>query len=333
MVDAKRSISPLAMVLGLSVIFFIVFLILSGIFFLMENSRGNHSRSGGFFSSSSESIGIVEVNGPILDSKKTLAKLEQFEEMDAVKGVVLRLNSPGGSVAPSQEIYEAVRAFKKPLVVSMGSVAASGAYYIACGAKKVFANAGTLTGSIGVIMEFANIQKLYEWAKVQRYVVKTGKFKDIGAEYRDMTPEEKQVLQTLIMNVLEQFRGAVALGRQLPMKKVVELSDGRIFSGTQAKELGLVDEIGTLKDAVAAVAELAQIKGKPKVVYPEKNKLGWLDFLLDERSSSEDSRMGSPLIFGILEKLLGQTLHLDPGTVTPLPSSGLYWMWRGTEVH
>src|SRR4029077_13140783 len=143
-----------------------------------------------------------------------------------VKAIVLRLNSPGGAVAPSQEIYQAVKNYKKPIVASMSSVAASGAYYVACGAKKVYANPGTITGSIGVIMEFANLEKLYEWAKIKRFSIKTGRFKDVGAEYREMTADERALLQNMVDDVLSQFTLAVSEGRNIPLETVKEIADG-----------------------------------------------------------------------------------------------------------
>src|SRR5579859_5149824 len=151
---------PLTWVLGLSATFLVLLIIVSGAFFMKGGSRSSGAKKVTLFGGGS--VGVIELNGVIMDSKKILDRLEDFEDDDRIRAVVLRLNSPGGSVAPSQEIYEAVRAYKKPLVVSMGSVAASGAFYIACGAKKVFANPGTITGSIGVIMEFVNLERLYE---------------------------------------------------------------------------------------------------------------------------------------------------------------------------
>jgi protease-4 len=267
-----------------------------------------------------------------MDSKKTLRRLERFEDDDQIKAVVLRLNSPGGSVAPSQEIYEAVKAYKKPLVVSMGSVAASGAYYIACGAKKVFANPGTITGSIGVIMEFANLQKLYDWAKVQRYSLKTGKYKDAGATYREMTPEERGLLQGMIDDVLGQFKQAVSTGRKLSMEEVTAIADGRILSGSQAKAAKLVDELGTLNDAIREAGKLANIKDKPRVVYSEKQRQGLLDLFLED-SSSDESSEASPSrvqlnsassVIALFEKWLSGGAS---GVSQPAP--GVYWLWSG----
>ena len=217
----------------------------------------------------------------------------------------------------------------------MSSVAASGAYYIACGAKKVFANPGTITGSIGVIMEFINLQHLYEWAKVQRYAIKTGKFKDMGAEYREMGAEERQLLQGMVDDVLGQFRKAVSLGRHLPLDQVVAIADGRIFSGQQAKAAHLVDELGTLQDAVNEAGKEAKIEGKPHVVYPEpqsRNRL--LDLLTDDGSTrDQESQMpdlapGAGLFHRLAQAVLG------PGVASELPATlepGVYWLWKGAH--
>ena len=328
----QKRIGPLGFVLILSALFFVLFVGVSSLFFFSRpSSFGNSSRgsSSSFFRG--DSVGVIELNGVIQDSRKTLARLEKFEEDDQIKAVVLRLNSPGGSVAPSQEIYEAVKHYKKPLVVSMGSTAASGAYYIACGAKKVFANPGTLTGSIGVIMEFANLEKLYEWAKVQRYAIKTGKFKDVGAEYRQMSPEEKNLLQTMVDDILSQFKHAVASGRKLSMEQVSAIADGRIFSGNQAKTLHLVDELGTLKDAVQEAAKMANIKGKPNVVYMEKQKRNILDFLFDDSSNRDDSEssLSGFEFLSQFKKLLGNS----GSSVLEAPSllPGIYILWKGVN--
>ena len=320
--NKKRNLNPLSLVLILSFSFFVLFLGVSAFLVLSPSTL-----------LSEQAVGVIEVSGIILDSKKTLQKLDQFEENEQIKAVVLRLNSPGGAVAPSQEIYQAVKSYPKPVVVSMGSVAASGAYYIACGAKKVFANPGSLTGSIGVIMEFTNLQRLYEWAKVQRYVVKTGAFKDTGAEYRTMTVEERALLQGVIDNVGSQFKKAVMEARGLTAEQMVSLADGRIFSGAQAKAFQLVDELGTLKDAIQAAAHLAKIKGKPTVVYPDKKKKSILDLLTDdslggaseslERFLNPESRWET-----LLKRLLGERtaeyMNFSPG---------IYWIWGGAPTH
>lgn len=338
----KRPLSPLAIVLILSAAFFAIFLMISGMIFMYHAPGGatktSSKKSSVIFSRSG--VGVIELNGVIMDSKKTLERLDAFADDDEVKAIVLRLNSPGGAVAPSQEIYQAVRNYKKPVVVSMSSMAASGAYYIACGAKKVFANPGTITGSIGVIMEFANLQKLYQWAKVERYVIKTGKFKDAGAEYREMTSEERALLQGMVDDVLVQFKTAVSTGRHLTMAQVTAIADGRIFSGNQAKNAKLVDDLGTLDDAVNEAGKMAGIKGKPEVIYLEKNHNRLLDLIMgggggDEDESQSQSRIG---LLGAVQSLAAAVLGQTPLTsgdsgVAKLAgmSPGIYWLWSGVR--
>lgn len=320
--------NPIAWILLFSAGFFFLFILVSGAIFLKTQGIGSSAASapsGNLFSKGS--VGIIELNGAILDSKKILRKLEDFSESTQVKAVVLRLNSPGGAVAPSQEIYQAVKAFKKPLVVSMGSVAASGAYYIAMGAKKVYANPGTITGSIGVIMEFMNLEKLYEWAKVQRFSIKTGKFKDIGAEYREMSPEERALMQGMVDDVLSQFKRAVADGRKLTMDEVTEIADGRVFSGSQAKTAKLVDELGTLQDAINDAARQAGLKDKPDVVYPEKARPRWMDFLVDEGGKEEDSVSHAGGIVGEISRLLNGRVEQAVTGLEP----GIYWIWSAAR--
>jgi protease-4 len=212
----------------------------------------------------------------------------------------------------------------------MGSVAASGAFYIACGAKKVFANPGTITGSIGVIMEFANLQKLYEWAKIQRYSLKTGKYKDAGADYREMNDEEKALLQGMINDVLVQFKHAVSVGRKMSMEDVSAIADGRILSGNQAKAAGLIDELGTIRDAINEAARQGNIKGKPNVVYVEKLKRGLMDLLTDDSSggdsSSTDIRPASLSPQRIISWI--EQLAKEPGTSSQF-APGVYWLWKG----
>ena len=271
-------------------------------------------------------IGVLEVNGVIMDSKKTLKLIKQFEDSKEIKAVVVRINSPGGAVGPSQEIYEALKVFPKPVVASMSSIAASGGFYIAMAAKKVLANPGTITGSIGVIMEFANLEKLYEWAKVKRYVIKTGKFKDAGAEFREMLPEERALLQEMVDDVLVQFVDAVAEGRKLSVEEVTKVADGRIFSGNQALKLKLIDQVGTLNDAVEEAAKLAGLPPIPKLFYGEKKK-NFMEMLEEQiQQSDEDSESRS--VFGrMVESGVKDVLGLPVGK-TPL-GPGIYWLWRG----
>jgi protease-4 len=335
-VPITKKPNPLAIVLTLSAAFFVLLLIVSGGVYLFESSRsgkGGKSESSGFLGGGGQ-VGVLEVNGVIMDSKKTLKRLEKFEDDPSVKSIVLRINSPGGAVAPSQEIYEALKASKKPVIASMSSVAASGGYYIAMGAKKVYANPGTITGSIGVIMEFINLSKLYEWAKVQRYSIKTGKFKDVGAEYKAMEPEDRALLQAMVDDVLLQFKKAVAAGRKLPLDEVTRIADGRIFSGSQAKAAKLVDELGTLQDAIDEAGREGKIEGRPKVVYPEKSQRSkLLQLLTDDGGDSDEAASGKAGWIGLLGRVLGVAagplaeVGPDAATVNP----GIYWLWKGAR--
>jgi protease-4 len=196
--------------------------------------------------------------------------------------VVLRVNSPGGGVAPAQEIYDEVIKLKeeKKVVVSMGAVAASGGYYIASPADKIVANPGTITGSIGVIMELPNIEGLMEKIGVKTEVIKSGKHKDIASAFRSMTEEEKKILENLLSDVHEQFIIAVSDSRGMDYDVIKKIADGRIFTGKKAKELGLVDDLGNLQYAIQLAGELSGIKGEPRVV-SKKDKLSFWDLLFD----------------------------------------------------
>lgn len=232
-------------------------------------------------------VGVIEIRGVIASSQKTIKRLIAFRDDASIKAIVLRVDSPGGGVGPSQEIHEEVKktVAVKPVVVSMGSVAASGGYYISAPANRIIANPGTITGSIGVIMEFTNLQDLFQKIGLKSVVVKSGKLKDIGSPMRPMTDEDRAILQSLLDDVHQQFIQSVADGRHLSVAKVKDLADGRIFSGQQAQRLGLVDQLGDLQDAVAAAAKLAGIQGKPRVVYPPKEKSNFLGYLLNESIS------------------------------------------------
>lgn len=231
-----------------------------------------------------EKVGVVEVLGMITDSRAVTKQIDDFRDDTSVRAVVLRIDSPGGGVAPSQEICEEVGklARSKPVVVSMGSVAASGGYYIAAPATRIFASPGTITGSIGVIMEFANIEELLGKIGLRSEVVKSGPHKDIGSLTRPMTASDRVILQGMIDDVYDQFVHQVATSRKLPLDDVKALADGRIFSGRQALAEGLVDELGNFQDAVAAAGRLAGIEGKPRLVYPPQKGESLLDYLVEE---------------------------------------------------
>ena len=219
-----------------------------------------------------EKIAVVDIKGVITSSRGIVEQIEKLKEDGDVKAIILRINSPGGGVGPSQEIYrEVLRAKeKKKIIASMESVAASGGYYVACASDIIVANPGTITGSIGVVMEFSNVEDLLKKIGLRSYVIKSGKHKDIGSPLREMTSEEKVILQSVIDSVHSQFVRAVAEGRNMEEGKVRQIADGRIFSGEQAKELGLVDRLGSLQDAIEMAAEMIGIEGKPVVVYPKK---------------------------------------------------------------
>jgi protease-4 len=235
-----------------------------------------------------EKIGVISVEGAILDSQTILSQLVRFKEDKDISAVIVRINSPGGAVAPSQEIFREIRKTSqtKKVVASLGSVAASGGYYVAAAADRIVANPGTITGSIGVIVEFIQIQELLNKIGVGFEVLKSGEFKDMGSPHRKLTPQDKAVIQSLIGDIQEQFVEAVAEGRGLPVEKVREIADGRVFSGEKAMELGLVDELGNFQDAVDMTKEMAGIRGEVELVYPKKTGLRILDLFRDEAARS-----------------------------------------------
>ncbi|MBN2105836.1 MAG: signal peptide peptidase SppA [Deltaproteobacteria bacterium] len=246
-----------------------------------ENIYFSRSITGG------SKIGVIEVDGVITQSRNLIKTLHSYKNDPHIKAIVIRIDSPGGGVAPSQEIYEELIKAReqKVLIASMGSVAASGGYYIACAAHKIFANPGTITGSIGVIIEFANIEELLGKIGLKSVVVKSGKYKDILSPTRELGNDERAIIQSVIDSIQGQFIDAVALGRDIPRAKIAEIADGRIFSGEQAKTLGLVDELGNLEDAIKSAAEKTGISGEPDVVYPEKKRLSILDYVIEESAS------------------------------------------------
>lgn len=242
-------------------------------------------------------IGLVEVKGMILDSKETIRQLRHFLKQDGVKAVVLRVDSPGGIVAPSQEIFEEVKKFaaRKKIIVSMGSLAASGGYYISAPATMIYANPGTITASIGVILKLSNIEALMDKIGIKSHTLKTGKYKDSGSPLREFSPEDRAMLQSVIDNTHEQFIRAVAEGRKLPVEEVRKIADGRILSGEQARGFKLVDRLGTLQDAIEEAGKQAGIKGEPEVILPPRKKVNYLDMLADGAEGTFDGTLKSAL--------------------------------------
>jgi len=227
-----------------------------------------------------DKVALVRIEGPIIDSKNAVDEIKDYARDSSIKAIVLRVDSPGGAVAPSQEIYEEVKkaTAKKKVIVSMGSLAASGGYYISAPASRIVANPGTLTGSIGVIMEIPNIEGLMNKVGVKTEVIKSGRHKDMASMFRGIGKEERLILQDVLDDVHEQFIESVAEGRKMRPEDVKKIADGRIFTGKQALAAGLVDELGNLEDAIKAAAKLSGIKGEPEVV-SKKEKLSFMELL------------------------------------------------------
>ncbi len=240
-------------------------------------------------------VGLVDVVGEISESESVVDQIDRMQRDPTVKAVVVRLDSPGGGVAASQEIYDAVRRLRnegKPVVASMGGVAASGAYYVACAADSIVANPGTLTGSIGVIMSFPNTEELFRKVGVKFETIKTGKFKDVGSMWRPMTDDEKALLQEVLGNVYEQFIDAIVDGRSMAREDILPYADGRIFSGDQAQEYGFVDRLGSLEEAITMASGMAGIEGRPSVVRKERRRVSVLDFF-EEKMNPMKGLLGS----------------------------------------
>jgi len=265
-----------------SVIILSILLFVTIIFSVSSTMSG---RNGWSLSSEGKRIALVEIEGPITVAETVVTQLKKYREYDSVPAVVLRIDSPGGSVAATQEIYhelELLRDSGKKIIASMGNMAASGGYYLACAADTIVANPGTLTGSIGVIFEFANTEELFRKIGIRFQVVKSGKFKDIGSPTREMTEEERTLLQALIDDAYDQFVDVVTDSRDLPREEVLRIADGRVFTGRQGLEYGLVDVMGGYEEAVALAAEMTGIKGKPKTIKEWRKRLTIWDVLLDK---------------------------------------------------
>jgi len=217
-------------------------------------------------------VGVVEINGLIIRAQPTLKELRRLKEDNRIKAILVRINSPGGAVGPSQEIMREilkVRKIKK-VVASLETLAASGGYYVACACDVIVANPGTAVGSIGVIMKLANVEQLTKKLGVDFYSLKAGELKDLGSPFRPMTPEERAALQSLLDNIHQQFIQDVATNRKIPLDRMATLATGTVFTGEQAKNLGLVDELGNFEDALELAGRLGGITGKVEAVYPPK---------------------------------------------------------------
>ena len=234
----------------------------------------------------------LEINGVIMNGKKFLTALKKYKKDDSVKAIVIEINSPGGAVGPSQEIYyEIIRAkkeTKKPVICVSTGLIASGGYYSALACDQIIVAPGTMIGSIGVIMEFANLEGVYDWAKVKRYTITSGKFKDSGSEYRTMRDDERELFQNMINEVYDQFRQTVATSRNLPLDFVSQYADGRVMTGATAVKLKFADAEGTFEDAVRMAAQKAKLGEDYHVFKPRKEKLSFFDMIMDERGDDDD---------------------------------------------
>jgi protease-4 len=241
------------------------------------------SGEGGFFvSGMGKKVAIIDLHGTINGSTDIIRQLKKYTKDSSVPAIVLHIDSPGGIVAPSQEIYEEIKKARekgKKIVASMGSVGASGGYYVACAADTIVANPGTLTGSIGVIFQFPVAEELFKKIGLRFEVVKSGEFKDVGSFNRRMTKGERELLQSVIDDTYDQFVEVLVDDRNLSREEVVKIADGSIFTGRQAKELGLVDELGNFEDAVKIAGEMAGIEGPPKTIKERRQKITLVDLL------------------------------------------------------
>lgn len=298
MAGSKHPLLTVFLIIGtIGLILTIIIILVSGIFTPFSSI------------SFADKIGVINIRGKIDNSTRVLSQIENFTKDSHIKAIIIRINSPGGNVGASQEIFHELKkaSRKKVIVASMENIAASGAYYIACGANKIIANPGTITGSIGVIVEFIQAKELLKKLGIGLEVIKTGEFKDLGSPYREITEKERELIQKLILDIREQFVRDVSSSRHLPFEKVNKIADGRIFTGKEAKELGLVDTLGNFMDAIELAKRMAGIKGEPKLVYPKKERIGLLELLFSSLSKV------------IIKKMEGNKL------------SGIYYLWPGFE--
>lgn len=251
-----------------------------------------------------DKVALIELVGEIKSSEEIVKQFKEYRENRTVKAITFRVESPGGGVVASQEIYEEVRKTREvgiPVVVSMGSVAASGGYYVSCGASTIVANPGTITGSIGVISQFLRLDPMLDKVGIKTTTIKSGKFKDAGSMFREMTKEDKMYFQKLMNEVHLQFITVVKTERDISLDEVTMLADGRIFTGAEAKKIGLVDTLGTYEDAISIAAKLGGIEGKPVVIKKKKKKYSLFELLFDyskitDLAALKDEILNSPML-------------------------------------
>lgn len=293
-----------------------------GFFTLALQMRGGGEGDLTELDGSSGGVGVLPLNGVIVDSKDFVDKLIAFRDNDKVKAIVVRADSPGGGVGPSQEIFAELKkvSAKKPVITSVGALCASGCYYAAVGTQRIFANPGSLIGSIGVIIPLYEAQGLFEWAKIHPQFVKSAPLKDIGNPARPLTEAEAAALQSVVDNTHAQFVTAVTEGRSfagMTTDEVRTIADGRIYTGEQAKGYGMIDEFGTFRDAVAYAGKLGKIEGEPKLIYPKEEKPQFLDLLVNQAAGA----LRDGIVAGIK-----QSVQDTVSSTTGQP--GTYFLWR-----
>jgi protease IV len=304
MAENGRSRVWLWVVIGGGAFFLFVLAVFTLVYFTLH-AGGDESSLTGF----GDKIAVVDLEGVILDPKTVCTQLKKFGDDDSVKGIVIHVNSPGGGVAASEEIYRAVKRLrdekKKRIVASIETVGASGAYYVSAATNKIFADNGSIVGSIGVIAEWVNYGDLMRWAKLKPEILKVGEFKDTGDPSREMTPAERAYMQSLIDNMYGQFVQAVADGRHEKVDEIKSIADGRVWTGQEALGMHLIDQVGDFQDAINDTAKSVGIKGEPTIVRPEKDRKTLLDLMFGDVSQWLPTR----------EKLLED--HL-----------GFYYLWK-----
>jgi protease IV len=305
MADEKRSRTWLWILIGGGAFFLFVLAVFTLVYLTLHAGSEQASTFGGFGSK----IGVVELEGVILDSDTVVQELKKFADDDSIKAIVIHVNSPGGGVAASEEIYREVKRIrdekKKRIVASIGTVGASGAYYVSSATNKIYADNGSVVGSIGVISEWVNYGDLMRWAKLKPEVLTVGEFKDTGDPTRDLTPAEKAYLQALIENMYGQFVQAVADGRHAKADEIRTIANGQVWTGQQALSMKMIDQIGDFQDAVKDTARAVGINGEPVLVHPEKDRKTLLDLMTGDISQWLPSR----------EKLMEQNV-------------GFYYLWK-----
>ena len=302
-----RSRTVLWILIGGGAFFLFVLAVFTLVYVTLQAGGGETSGIGAF--AGGDRIGVVDLEGVILSPQPVVDELKKFADDSSIKAIILHVNSPGGGVAASEEIYREVKRIrgekKKKIVVSIETVGASGAYYVASASDKIYADEGSIVGSIGVIAEWVNYGDLMKWAKLKNVVLKTGEFKDTGNPARELTPAEQAYMQSLIDNMFGQFIQAVSEGRGLKYEDVKSIANGKVWTGQEALSMKLIDAIGDFQTAVSDTAKSVGIKGEPTLVRPEKERRTLLDLLLGDVSQYLPSR----------EKLMEQQV-------------GFYYLWK-----